>query len=74
MVRESAANLGSAHFSLKALSIRSTSTSRWNAEASRERSCSKSTSAGVFDDEPFEDILDVRQSTRDTRSRARLHS
>lgn len=40
-----------AHFSLNALSIRSTSTSRWNADASLESNCSNSKSGGVFDDE-----------------------
>lgn len=42
---------GTAHFSLNALSIRSTSTSRWNDDASLESNCSNSKSAGVFDDE-----------------------
>ena len=40
-----------AHFSLNATSIRSTSTSRWNADASRESNCSNSRSGGVFDDD-----------------------
>lgn len=54
-----------AHLSLKALSIRSTSTSRWNADASLESNWSNSKSDGVLD----LDCLDVsvmvsRQATR----------
>jgi hypothetical protein len=63
------------HLSLNALRIRSTSFSRWNADASRESSCSISVSvvgAGVFELEGVDVPVDIGR--RRCLCRRRSHS
>jgi len=57
-----------AHLSLKALRIRSTSSSRWKADASRESSCSISVSTadvGVFELEGADIPVDIGRGRSD---------
>jgi len=63
------------HLSLNALRIRSTSISRWNADASRESNCSISVSVvevGVFELEGVDVPVDIGR--RCSRCRRRSHS